>query len=64
MDGGGGARAFRASAKAMVCSTSQPSSTQSVAETRAQTGLPAGKTSRTASNTSRGKRIRFSRLPP
>ena len=43
---------------------SAPPSTQSEAETRIQTGLLAGNAARTASNTSRGKRIRFSRLPP
>ena len=38
--------------------------TTSLAETRIQTGLPAGTTSRTASKHSSGNRIRFSRLPP
>ena len=45
-------------------STSQPPGTQSVAEMRIHTGLSAGNAPRTASNTSMGKRIRFSRLPP
>ncbi len=48
-------RAFSARASSTVWSRSQPSSTQSVAETRIQTGFPAGTTSRTASNTSRGE---------
>jgi hypothetical protein len=43
---------------------SQPPGTQSVAEIRAQTGLPAGNAARTTSKISSGKRIRFSRLPP
>ena len=38
--------------------------TQSAADTRVHTGLSAGKAARTASNTSSGKRMRFSRLPP
>ena len=55
---------FSARDSATVPSMSQPPGTQSVAEMRAQTGLSAGKASRTISNTSSGKRIRFSRLPP
>jgi len=57
-------RAASAFAKAMVCSRSQPPSAQSVPDTRMLTGRSTGKTVWTASNTSRGKRIRFSRLPP
>ena len=57
-------RASSARAKAIVWSLSQPPSTQSVAETRIVTPRSAGKAARTASNTSSGKRIRFSRLPP
>ena len=54
----------RPSAKAMVCSRSQPPSTQSVPDTRMLTGRSTGKTVRTASNISNGKRIRFSSEPP
>ena len=42
----------------------QPPSTQSVAETRIPIGFVSGKTFRTASNTSIGKRMRFSVEPP
>ena len=38
--------------------------TQSVAETRTPNGLSVGHTVRTASNTSSGKRMRFSSVPP
>ncbi len=57
-------RVLKALDIATVPSMSQPPGTQSVAEMRAHTGLPAGKAARTASNTSSGKRILFSRLPP
>src|SRR3954462_7026230 len=50
--------------RATVPSMSQPPGTQSVAEMRIQTGFSAGKIARTATKTSRGKRMRFSRLPP
>lgn len=57
-------RASSAWQKVTVCSISQPFCTQSVAETRIVTGRSAGNASRTASKTSRGKRMRFSSDPP
>ena len=57
-------RAFSACANATLLSRSQPPSTQSVADRRTHTGRSAGNAARTASNTSSGKRMRFSRLPP
>ena len=57
-------RAFSASAKAVVCSRSHPPSTQSVADTRTPSATDAGTTSRSAWNTSSGKRMRFSSEPP
>ena len=50
--------------KTMESSTSQPPSTQSVAEILTPIGRSAGKTCRHASKISRPNRIRFSRLPP
>ena len=41
-----------------------PSSTQSVAEMRADIGLSAGQAARTASQTSNGNRIRLASDPP
>ncbi len=49
---------------AMLCSRSQPPSTQSVAEMRMPTGMRGGTTARTASNTSSGKRMRLAAGPP
>ena len=57
-------RFLRAWDRATVPSISQPPGTQSVAEIRIQTGFSAGNAARTASNTSIGKRIRFSSEPP
>ncbi len=57
--------ALRSRAKRTVSSAVQPpSSSQSVAETRKNSGLSSGQTSRTASTTSRAKRVRFSYEPP
>ena len=56
--------AFSSRANATASSRSKPPGTQSVAEMRTLIGFSAGQISRTASNTSSGKRIRFSREPP
>ncbi|CAM5662573.1 hypothetical protein SGLAM104S_00980 [Streptomyces glaucescens] len=57
--------AWRSRAKRTVSSGVQPpSSSQSVAETRKNSGLSSGHTSRTASTTSRANRVRFSYEPP
>jgi hypothetical protein len=57
-------RAFKACANATLLSRSRPPGTQSLADTRNQTGTSGGTAARVASNTSNGKRIRLSRLPP
>ncbi|MNP35448.1 hypothetical protein D3C76_1287810 [compost metagenome] len=51
-------------ANSTVSSGFQPSSTQSVADRRTNTGSSAGQTSRTASVTCRVRRIRFSKQLP
>jgi len=56
--------AFRRFASAMESSIVQPPSTQSLAEMRTPIGLSRGHTSRTAQNTSNGKRMRLSNDPP
>ena len=57
-------RAFSRRASSIASSSVQPPSTQSVAETRTPSGRSAGQAARTASNTSSGKRMRLSNLPP
>jgi len=49
---------------AMLSSTLQPPSTHSVAEMRTISGLPAGHTARTASQTSSSRRVRPVKSPP
>ena len=56
--------AMNARAISTASSAVLPPSIQSVAEMRTVTGLDAGHAARTASNTSSGKRSRFSREPP
>ena len=46
------------------CGVTPSGPTQSLAEMRTEIGLSSGQTARTAWNTSSGKRMRFSRLPP
>ena len=55
---------FSSRASSIDCSTSQPPSTQSVAEIRTKSGARSGQTVRTAAATSRKSRVRFSKLPP
>ncbi len=56
--------ATKARAISTASSSVLPSGSQSVAEMRTVTGIRSGTARRTASNTSSGKRSRFSRLPP
>ncbi|MNN91630.1 hypothetical protein D3C81_2097670 [compost metagenome] len=48
----------------MLCATSQPPSTQSVAEIRTPTAMLAGTAACTASSTRSNKRMRFCSEPP
>ncbi len=56
--------AFSSCATFTASSGSIPPGAQSTAEMRTEIGLCSGQAARTASNTSSGKRIRFSSEPP